>query len=678
MIDRFGLSAVAVAGLLAASVPAHAQTGGTTFDVDGDPALRCAVSRAVELSNVDLLGRVIESVGVSDTFDALSRGDAAWANPDHIGLLKSLGVVGQDGTSLTSAGQMLTDIRSSGVRAVSTSALTLNTPIQHDIALPGTSARFSLSTGAGGTLRIVVSPQGNGNAGCSGDFAPVVRATLPGATGIEHVARGVSLDRGVTLYLYDTPADSSVDIAVNDIVGAPGSFSIVAEPAAEEPPFEYGSEPYVVLGDGSPAYLPVEVGQGESAVVALSISYDAWEPWFAVTGLGGAQPGVRIYETDGFGGSLSEPVFRSSYLPNGEAHVDMAEPLFGGEYLMVIEDLQRNAGTFLLEYSSDGFASQPRLYGDLYLNEETLQSLGSDLAFAVEEQGWYYFSTTSYDDVDPIMSLLDAEGWFLYESDDDAFSLNPLIIAELEPGDYTLSLDGFDGAFGEVHLSAYRIEPTHVSLETLGMAQQISDDYTQAPANVYIIDGAQGKLVDFDVDTSASGFDSTLAFYDTWDMSVWVSDDDGGIDYGSRVVDTFEGSELIAVVAGFNGERGGQYDLTVVDHAIVEGLPASAAIVEPGGPPVAGFLPLDGDIAWVRMPALAEGWYDIEVTSDLYYFRVDLYLYEEGVGYSWYDGSDDYEGEVYLSTNGDGVSDTFILVRNTSGEGGGAFEVSVR
>ncbi|MGY8995140.1 MAG: hypothetical protein ACKVH7_01725, partial [Alphaproteobacteria bacterium] len=217
------------------------------------------------------------------------------------------------------------------------------------------------------------------------------------------------------------------------------------------------------------------------------------------------------------------------------------------------------------EYSSDGFASQPRLYGDLYLNEETLQSLGSDLSFSVEEQGWYYFSTTSYDDVDPIMSLLDAEGWFLYESDDDAFSLNPLIIAELAPGDYTLVLDGFDGAFGEVYLSAYRIEPTHVSLETLGMAQQISDDYTQAPANVYIVDGAQGKLVDFDVDTSASGFDSTLAFYDTWDMTVWVSDDDGGIDYGSRIVDTFEGDGLIAVVAGFNGERGGQYDLTVVD-----------------------------------------------------------------------------------------------------------------
>ncbi|MGY8995138.1 MAG: hypothetical protein ACKVH7_01715, partial [Alphaproteobacteria bacterium] len=90
-------------------MPAHAQTSGTALDVDGDPALRCAVSRAVELSNVDLLGQVIESVGVSATFDALSRGDAASANSDHVSLLKSLGVVGQDGSSLTSAGQMLAD-----------------------------------------------------------------------------------------------------------------------------------------------------------------------------------------------------------------------------------------------------------------------------------------------------------------------------------------------------------------------------------------------------------------------------------------------------------------------------------------------------------------------------------------------------------------------------------------
>lgn len=678
MRDRLGLSAVAVVGLLAASVPAHAQTSGTAFDVDGDPALRCAVSRAVELSNVELLGQVVESVGVSSSFDALSRGDAASASPEHVGLLKSLGLVGQDGSSLTSAGQMLADIRSAGTRAVSTSALTLNAPLQHDITLPGTPARFSLSTGAGGTLRIVVSPAGNGSAGCSGDFDPVVRATQPGIAGIEHVARGAGEDRQATLYLYDTPAGASIDIAVNDIVGAPGSFSIVAEAALDEVPLQDGTEPYVVLGDGSPAYLPVEVAQGESAAVALSISYDAWEPWFAVTGLSGAQPGVRLYEADGFGDYLSEPVFRSSYLPNGEARVDMAEPLYGGEYLMVIEDLQRNAGTFLIEYSSDGFASQPRIYGDLYLNEETLEYLGTDLAFTVEELGWYYFSTTTYDDVDPILSLLDADGWFLYESDDDAFSLNPLIVAELAPGDYTLALDGFDGAVGEVYLSAYRIEPMHVSLNTLGMSQQISDDFTQAPANVYIIDGAEGKLVDFDVDTSASGFDSTLAFYDSWDMTVWVSDDDGGIDYGSRVVDTFEGEGLIAVVAGFNGERGGQYDLTVVDHAIVEGLPASAAVVEPGGPPVTGDLPLDGDIAWVRMPAQADGWFDIEVTSNLYYFRVDLYLYEEGFGYTWYDGYDGYEGEVYLSTDGDGVSDTLILVRNTSGEGGGNFEVSVR
>ncbi|MGY8995141.1 MAG: hypothetical protein ACKVH7_01730, partial [Alphaproteobacteria bacterium] len=95
-------------------------------------------------------------------------------------------------------------------------------------------------------------------------------------------------------------------------------------------------------------------------------------------------------------------------------------------------------------------------------------------------------------------------------------------------------------------------------------------------------------------------------------------------------------------------------------------------------PPVTGSLPLDGDIAWVRMPAQAEGWFDIEVTSNLYYFRVDLYLYEEGFGYTWYDGYDGYEGEVYLSTDGDGVNDTLILVRNTSGEGGGNFEVSVR
>jgi len=311
------------------------------------------------------------------------------------------------------------------------------------------------------------------------------------------------------------------------------------------------------------------------------------------------------------------------------------------------------------------------------LNDETVQQLGSDLLFTVEETGWYYFSTSAYDDVDPVMSLLDGDGWLLFESDDAAFSLHPLIVTELTPGSYTLTLDGFDGGYGEVILQAYQIEPTQVSLGAIGLHQTIPTDYTQAPANVYILDVAEGQLVDIEIDTSISGFDSTLALYDTWDMTAWALDDDGGVGYGSRIVDTFHGASLVAVVAGYESTRGGEYSLTIVDHAKVEGLPESAEAIQPGPQAAQGTLLTDGDLTWMRLPALAEGWYDIEVTSrDMPYLRADIYRYEPGYGFYWYDGHEGYDGEVFLSTDGNGIDDVFIMIRNT-GEQGGSFEVLV-
>jgi hypothetical protein len=440
MTRRYALTAMAVAGILTTTTPLLAQTGSAVIDVDGDAALRCAVSRAVALSRVDLLGNVVDGVGIGASFEAIARGDVAAAKDEHVGLLRALGLVTQNDVALTQTGRALAEQRSASDRAIATVALELGTSLDHSIALPGVPARFQTTTAQTGSYRIVVTPSGAGSEDCVGDFDPVVRATLEGVTGLEHVARAAGDEHGAALYLYDVLEGTKLDIAVNDVVGAPGSFRITVEQVFEEAPFVDGGEAFVFVGDGLPAYQPIEIEAGESAVVSLTISYDAWEPWFSVIGVVGVQPGVRIYESDGYGGVLGEPVYRSSYLPNAEARVDVDQVFYGGDYLMVIEDLQRNAGTFLVEYSSDGYAPGPRIYGDLILNEESLQSLGSDLAFTVEEQGWYYFSTTSYDDVDPVMALLDADGWYLYESDDDAFTLNPLIVAELMPGDYSLGL----------------------------------------------------------------------------------------------------------------------------------------------------------------------------------------------------------------------------------------------
>ncbi|MBT7645525.1 MAG: hypothetical protein HN768_00580 [Rhodospirillaceae bacterium] len=679
-MQRFGLPAIVIAGLLASTAPAWAQSAGGPIDVDGDVDLRCAVSRAVERSSVETLGRVIESVGVAATFDSLARGSIDGTNADHITLLSNLGLVSRDGSAFTSTGQALSDLRGhAGGQTSASIALESSTSLAHAIDIPGTNARFSHTAADTGIVRIQVIPTGSASEGCGAGFDPVVRASIAGAGGLEHVARGIGSDRTAVLYLYDVPVGAEVDIAVNDVVGAPGGFDIRIDAVSQQIPSIDGTEPFVGVGDGGLAYRPITLERGQSAEVNMSISYEAWEPAVAVVGLNGAQPGVRVYESDGFGGVYGDAIFESSYLPTPDARVDLTEYFYGGEYIMVVEDLQRQAGTFIIEYTSDGFAGGgPRVYADLYLNEETVQQLGSDLSFWVEEPGWYYFETSSYDDVDPIMSLLDGDGWFLYESDDAAFSLHPLIVAELEPGAYTLTLDGFDGGYGEVLLSAYQIEPIQASLGTIGLSQSISEDYSQPPANVYIIDAPEGSLVDIDVDTSNSGFDSTLALYDTWDMTVWTSDDDGSAGYGSRLVDTFEGSQLVAVIAGYDGARGGEYSLTIVDHAKVEGLPETATVIAADGMPATGSLMMDGDIAWFRMPMLAEGWYDIEVTSNgLPYLRADLYRYEPGFGYYWYDGYEGYDGEVFLTTDGDAMSDVLLLVRNT-GEEGGNFEVTVR
>ena len=677
-MQRYGLKGFAIAGLLASTVPAWAQSSGGPLDVDGDLDLRCAVSRAVERSNLETLGHVIESVGVAATLDSIAQRGFGGDNEDHVTLLTSLGLVSRDETSLTPTGETLANLRSHVRGQATTTTLAGGAPVSESIYTLGGNARFSFTAGDTGIVRIEVTPTGQGGAACGVGFDPVVRASIAGAGGLEHVSRGDGGDRSAVLYLYDVPAGAMVDIAVKDIVGSPGDFDVRADNVTQQAPSIDGTEIWVSVGGGGLAYQPVMLADGESASVALSISYEAWEPYVSVTGLEGAQPGVRVYESDSYGGISGEAIFTSPYLPTPDATVELNGFIYGGEYVMVIEDLQRDAGTFLVEYSTDGFGGGgPRVFADLVLNDETVQQLGSDLLFTVEETGWYYFSTSAYDDVDPVMSLLDGDGWLLFESDDAAFSLHPLIVTELTPGSYTLTLDGFDGGYGEVILQAYQIEPTQVSLGAIGLHQTIPTDYTQAPANVYILDVAEGQLVDIEIDTSISGFDSTLALYDTWDMTAWALDDDGGVGYGSRIVDTFHGASLVAVVAGYEGTRGGEYSLTIVDHAKVEGLPESAEAIQPGPQAAQGTLLTDGDLTWMRLPALAEGWYDIEVTSrDMPYLRADIYRYEPGYGFYWYDGHEGYDGEVFLSTDGNGIDDVFIMIRNT-GEQGGSFEVLV-
>lgn len=636
--------------------------------VDGDEALRCAVERAVDLAKAQQALGFLDAI--PGTLDALRAGTV---DP----MLAALGLADAAGVR-TALGDRVVALADAPPASAADMAFALGSPVDVATVRPGVPARLRLdTTGSDGqTVVVTVSPAIVEGEGCPVGFDPVVRATLPGAEGMELVARGAGPVRTATLVLHNLPDGTPVDLSIVDVVGAPGRFEVSAEAWSAPAPTADESTAMLSVGDGPTTVQEISV-DGDRAVLVVSIE-DGFETVLRVRGLAGAQPGVRVYQADSFGNVSGDAVFSSAFVPVVGATVDLASSLVPGFYVVSVEDISGRPGVFLVEYSNSPYGAGFRTSGVIEIGGETLQALNSDLAFSVADAGWYAFSTSSVEEVDPVLSLLDGEGYVIQESDDDAFSLHPLIVAELQPGDYSLALDGFDSMAGEVTLGAWKIEPPVLELGTVGLEQTIPADTTRPNFNVYRIVVEANELVDIDVEGGAGGFDSTLALYDPWDMTVWVADDDGGVGYGSRIIDSFDGLELLAVVAAYDGTRGGGYAISAVDHARMENLDETAVMLVPDAGPVTGSLPDEGDIAWFRIVDAGDGnLHTITLRSqEMPYLTVDLFR-RQADGYLWIDGLEGYDGLTEVSFEGDGSGDVLALVRNPSDEGSGDFTAEV-
>ena len=646
--------------------------------IDGDEALRCAVQRAVDMAKLGQLHDVVAADPASrEAFDAIAAGKSG--SGDGLAMLTALGLVAEDANgvvSLTDAGRNVLNLDQAGSADQSAVPLPLDASQSVTVSEPGAVAHLRLdTTGSGGeTITVTVTPAPGGDDQCAAGFDPVVRASLPGMPDMEPVARGSGADRTAVLYLYNVAEGAAVELTVADVVGAPGSFDVRAETWPALPP---QTMPSVLLSvsNGPLAFQDFQT-QGDRAVLAFTIDEGYEVPTLSVRGLAGAQPGVTVYLADAFGEVSGDIAYRSSYAPTADATVELGGALGPGYYAATIENLSGRPGDFLVAYSSSGSGAALRVSDTLEIGGESAQVLGSDLAFTVESAGWYAFSTWSYDEVDPVMTLTDAMGATVSYSDDAAFGLHPLILAWLEPGDYSLAIEGFDGATGDITLGSWNITPQTLDLGTVGLEQQIPNDLSQPNFNVYLVPVTGNELVDLDVEGLGGDFDSTMALYDPMDMTVWNADDDGGVGYGSRIINSFDGLELLAVVTSYDGARGGAYSISAVDHAKMENIAESATRIQPGGKAASGSLVGESDIAWFRVDP-SEGWHDLTIRSDaMPYLNVDLFV-EQGDGYYWLDTMEGYDGLTELSFEGDPAGAMFVLVRNPSGDGAGDFRISV-
>ena len=669
----FGLALLLAAG--SAVSPAQAQS---MVVVDGDEALRCAVQRAVDMA----LARQLHGIVSGNAGSLAALRDVAAGKPggDGLAMLAAMGLVtaGEGSKAgLTPLGRRVLELDHAGGLSQASITLSLGQTQSVTVGQPGALAHLRLDTsGSGGeTIVVTVTPHTTKGEACVAGFEPVVRAMLPGMPDMEAVARATGTGRTATLYLHNIADGAGVELSIADVVGAPGSFDVSAQTWPSQAPSASDGAPLLSVSDGPLAYREIRT-DGDRAGLAFSIEEGYEVPTLSVRGLAGAQPGVTVYAADAFGDAAGEAVYRSSFAPTPDATVAFGGALGPGYYAATVEDLAGRPATFLVAYSAGGSGAGFRVAGTLEIGGETPQVLGTDLAFNIDEQGWYAFSTWSYDEVDPVMSLFDADGETLYYSDDAAFGLHPLIIAELAPGSYSLAIEGFDGATGDLTLGAWRFEPQVLELGTVGLAQQVANDLSQPNFNAYLIPVTGNELVDIDIEGLGSGFDSTLALYDTVDMAVWNADDDGGVEYGSRIIDSFDGLSLIAVVSPYDGSRGGAFSISVVDHAAMENLEGTAVVVRPAGPEVLGSLVSESDIAWFRIDPV-EGEHTVTIESDdMPYLSMDLFV-QAADGYTWLDTIEGYEGLTELAFEGDPAHPMFVLVRNPGGEGLGTFRISL-
>ena len=666
---------LSVALMLAATgLPSAAHAQGMP-EIDGDEALRCAVQRAVDMAQV----RQLHAIVAADPAALAALGDIGAGKTgegDGLDLLAALGLVG-DGGGLTALGERVLAFGAADDDSQAAVVLPLGETQSVAVDRPGGVAHLRLDTAgsAGETIVVVISPSLSDSTACAAGFDPVVRASLPGMPDSQPVARADGPMRTATLFLHNVADGAPVELTVADVVGAPGSFDVRAETWPAEAPAGAAAAGVLAVSEGPLAYHEVQT-DGDRAVLAFSIAEGYEVPILSVRGLAGAQPGVTVFVADSFGEVSGDVAYRSAFVATPDATVDLGGALGPGYYAATIEDLAGRPATYIVTYSASGSGGGFRVAGTLEIGGESPQVLGSDLAFIIEEAGWYAFATRSYDEVDPVMNLNDSSGMTLFHSDDAAFGLHPLIIAELQPGNYTLSIDGFDGASGDITLGAWKFEPQTLELGTVGLEQEIANDLSQPNFNAYLIPVVANELVDIDVEGLSADFDSTLALYDTYDMTVWNADDDGGVGYGSRIIDSFDGLSLFTVVSSYDGARGGAFSISAVDHAKMENIETTALLVQPGGKSVAGSLAGESDIAWFRIDPM-EGWHTLTVRSDaMPYLNVDLFV-QQPDGYYWLDAMEGYDGVTELSFEGDPANAMFVLVRNPSGEGAGDFRVSV-
>lgn len=669
------LSAVLLLSAASGFPVAHAQGMPA---IDGDEALRCAVQRAVDMAEV----RQLHAIVMSDPSAAAMLGDIAGGKTgqgEGLSLLTTLGLVapGEGGAAgLTDMGRRVFAFGEPGEESQASVVLPLEQTRSIAVDHPAGVAHLRLdTTGSGGqTIVVVVSPAVSDSDLCAAGFDPVVRANLPDMSDSQLLARARGPMRTATLFLHNVSDGVPVELTVADVVGAPGSFDVRAEIWPAQAPTGAANQGLLSVSEGPLAYHQVQT-DGDRAMLAFSIEEGYEIPTLTVRGLAGAQPGVTVYAADAFGEISGDIAYRSSYVATPDATVDLGGVLEPGFYAATIEDLAGRPATYLIAYSVGGSGGGFRVSDTLEIGGESPQVLGSDLAFTIDEAGWYAFSSWSYDEVDPVMTLTDSSGLELYHSDDAAFGLHPLIVATLEPGAYNLAIDGFEGATGDVTLGAWRFEPELLELGTVSLQQQIANDLSRPNFNVYQISVVGNELVDIDI-VGQNEFDSTLALYNKTDMTVWSADDDGGIGYGSRIIDSFDGLELVAVVASFDGARGGAYDISVVDHAKMENIAETAVAIQPAGPETLGNLGSESDIAWFRVDP-TQGWHTVTVRSDdMPYLNLELFGEEPG-GYFWMDSMEGYDGVTELSFEGDPQRAVFLLVRNPTGEGLGDFSISL-
>src|SRR5690606_32695891 len=144
--------------------------------------------------------------------------------------------------------------------------------------------------------------------------------------------------RIASLYLRGLPVGVTVDVRVSDAVGADGRFTIEAVEIGHDMPRVDETTPAIGVSAGPRAWLPVGLGGsdgegGEVATLLVTIG-ETDGASLAVTGLGDAQPGVRVWVADASGQPVGEPVFRSSFVPTLERTVELGHLLGTGSYVV--------------------------------------------------------------------------------------------------------------------------------------------------------------------------------------------------------------------------------------------------------------------------------------------------------------------------------------------------------